>query len=661
MILLFPMTLEKILVCALLAAALLPLARWLRSTAWRVGLTVLFLGCVGATLVWQQRIETREQARAALREKSPRQSRHDGYAGSETCKSCHPNPYASWHNSYHRTMTQYPSSQSVSGKFDHVTLELNGDLYHLERRGEEFRVDMVDPDWSYVRILQRAAHQKGQAKEPPPVANPPRKNLPISLLTGSHHMQAYWVPSHYGNMQFGFPFTYLFEAARWVPRDDVFLFPPHGAFTMQVWNVNCIACHATAGQPRQDPRTKIIDTHAAEMGIACEACHGPAAPHVTANLDPTRRYARHRAGGPDGTIFNPARQNHVMSSEACGQCHAIRHKLSAENWNQRGPAFRPGGNLEADHPLVHYDGTNLHAPGNEKKRALMEGSFWSDGMVRVSGREFNGLAASGCFKRGELSCLSCHSLHQYTDPDDQLAAGMDGNPACLQCHAEYAANLERHTHHPVGSSGSLCYNCHMPHTSYGLLKGIRSHHINSPTVKASLATGRPNACNLCHLDKTLAWSGRKLNAWYGQPVEQLSPEQETTSAAVLWALTGDAGQRALIAWHLGWQPAKEVSGNGWLAPHLAQLLEDPYSAVRYIAQRSLKRLPGYEQFSFDYIGPAAARLQARRQALDIWSKQAKPVTGANSEVLLDPAGALQQEEVARLLRQRNDRRVELLE
>jgi len=58
----------------------------------------------------------------------------------------------------------------------------------------------------------------------------------------------------------------------------------------------------------------------------------------------------------------------------------------------------------------------------------------------------------------------------------------------------------------------------MPHTSYGLLKGIRSHQINSPTVKASLATGRPNACNLCHLDKTLAWSGQKLNEWYWQPV-----------------------------------------------------------------------------------------------------------------------------------------------
>ena len=166
-----------------------------------------------------------------------------------------------------------------------------------------------------------------------------------------------------------------------------------------------------------------------------------------------------------------------------------------------------------------YDGVGLNAPGQEQKRGLMEGSFWSDGQVRVSGREFNGLAASACFKRGEMSCLSCHSLHHYQDPDDQLGARMEGNQACLQCHSSFAAKLESHTHHRAESTGSLCYNCHMPFTTYGLLKAIRSHTITSPTVRSSLATGRPNACNLCHLDKSLGWTAQKLNGWYGQPGE----------------------------------------------------------------------------------------------------------------------------------------------
>jgi hypothetical protein len=31
-----------------------------------------------------------------------------------------------------------------------------------------------------------------------------------------------------------------------------------------------------------------------------------------------------------------------------------------------------------------------------------------------------------------------------------------------------------HTHHASNSSGNECYNCHMPHTTYGVLSAIRS-------------------------------------------------------------------------------------------------------------------------------------------------------------------------------------------
>src|SRR6516165_6670570 len=36
-----------------------------------------------------------------------------GYASSNACQSCHPAEYASWHDSYHRTMTQLATSQTV--------------------------------------------------------------------------------------------------------------------------------------------------------------------------------------------------------------------------------------------------------------------------------------------------------------------------------------------------------------------------------------------------------------------------------------------------------------------------------------------------------------------------------------------------------------------
>jgi hypothetical protein len=650
-----PMIVEWLIVGLLLGLVLVTVGQRLRSRAAQGGLLLFYLSALSATFWWQHRILHTEKTRAAFQEKVPTQGRPGGYVSSDNCKACHPDQYASWHRSYHRTMTQLASPETVRGKFEGVSLQLEGDAYHLERRGEEFWVDMVDPDW-------RSAQPRGAASLPSserPASHRAKKQ--ITMLTGSHHMQAYWVASEHGNKQFSFPFTYLFEDERWVPRNDVFLFDPTLRFSHQVWNVGCISCHATAGQPRQDPKTKLSQTRTAELGIACEACHGPAGQHVEANSDPTRRYSLHQSGKSDPTIANPGRQNHIQSSEACGQCHAIRRNHRQEDWNLEGVAYRPGENLEARAPLIQYDGANLYAPGQERKRALMEGSFWSDGQVRVSGREFNGLVASGCFQRGELSCLSCHSLHHYQSNDDQLAPGMEGNRACLQCHADFSRKLEQHTHHRAGSSGSLCYNCHMPHTTYGLLKAIRSHTIDSPRVQTTLKSGRPNACNLCHLDQTLDWTSRKLHEWYSQPLEALNDEQKSTSAALQSLLKGDAGQRALLAWHFGWEPAKEISSASWMPPHLAQLLVDPYSAVRYITQRSLKRHPGYEHLSYDFIGPPLERAQARDRALEIWRATPTPVNHPGNSVLLQPNGLLQEGKVKSLLEQRDNRRMELLE
>jgi predicted CXXCH cytochrome family protein len=520
---------------------------------------------------------------------------------------------------------------------------------------------MVDPDWEYVEVLKRLS--RGEAGPIPPTfyAVAPRIEKRVGMLTGSHFMQTYWVASKHGNMQFSLPFTYVFEMNRWVPRNDVFLIDPARPWVPDVWNVNCILCHATAGQPRQDAKTAVIDSRAAELGIACEACHGPAAEHVRANSEPTRRYALHYSKRPDPTIFNPARADHIKSSETCGQCHAIRIKARLAEWQQHGLPFRPGGDIESCAPLNRFDAAALNAAVGDARRRTMEGSFWSDGMVRVSGREFSGMAGSACYKKGGLSCLSCHSMHQYVSNDNQLASRGNGNEACLQCHSAIGTRLETHTRHRAASSGSLCYNCHMPHTTYGLLKAIRSHWIDSPSVQSSLDIGRPNACNLCHLDRSLGWTARYLKDWFGTPPPALSPEQEGTSAAVTWILAGDAGQRALLAWHFGWEPALQTSGRDWAAPYLAELLQDPYSVVRHISNRSLQRSPGFENFSYDYIGPMPERAWARERALGIWRAQIHSNAVARPALFLDASGALQQEKFSALLRRRDNRSLELLE
>jgi predicted CXXCH cytochrome family protein len=283
-------------------------------------------------------------------------------------------------------------------------------------------------------------------------------------------------------------------------------------------------------------------------------------------------------------------------------------------------------------------------------------------MVRVSGREHSAMVESACFTSFELSCLSCHSMHS-SSPDDQLAHGMETNRACLQCHGEYSSadRLRAHTHHAPNSSGSECYNCHMPHTTYGLLKAIRSHHIDSPNVQSSISTGRPNACNLCHLDQSLGFAATHLHEWYEQPLPTLDEDLQDISAAVLWALRGDAGQRALVAWHMGWPAATQTSGNDWIAPYLAHLLNDPYPAVRYIAQRSLRQLPSFESFRYDFIASPHQLIEYSNAAKSHWTQQTHARDSSRESVLINADGWIQSETFNRLAGQRDDRLMDLRE
>jgi predicted CXXCH cytochrome family protein len=628
-----------------------------RISAWLKGTTVLLIGATAAVCAWQLNGRLARQAVSAqqLADRTPSEGRPGGYLSSDKCESCHPSQYDSWHHSYHRTMTQLASPRSVLGRFDNVTLELDGKSYFLQRRGDEYWVHMEDPEWEAALAAGAIRAAKGPA---------PRVWKRVGLLTGSHHMQAYWVPSSMGKQQIIFPFAWLNDDQRWVPFHQTFLRDPAQPPSMHVWNANCINCHATAGQPRVDPETHLMSTRAGELGIACEACHGPGQAHVAANRNLIRRYLLHWRKQADPTIINPKRLPARLSSEICGQCHGIKWITDSADWRVNGFRYRPGDELDNTSPLVRP--TRLKAQPWLKEPlarnpAFLDDHYWSDGMVRVSGRDFSGLVEAPCHQRGTLACVSCHSLHE-SNPANQLAKGMDSNEACFQCHGSMRNKLPQHTHHPPNSSGSNCYNCHMPHTVYGLLKAIRSHQIDSPTVQATLATGRPNACNLCHLDRSLGWTSKYLSEWYGQPQPSLTDDQQHISAAVLGALQGDAGIRALYAYSMGWEDARRASGEQWLVPCLAILLDDPYSAVRYIAYRSLRNLSNASvaSTSYDFIAPAAARHRAAQNILDGWSK-GKTTDRTGPEILLKPDCELYQEKVLQLLEHRDNRSMDLQE
>ena len=249
-----------------------------------------------------------------------------------------------------------------------------------------------------------------------------------------------------------------------------------------------------------------------------------------------------------------------------------------------------------------------------------------------------------------------------SDPNDQLARGMRSNQACLQCHKEMANDITAHTRHAANSAGSNCYNCHMPHTSYGLLKAIRGHTIETPDVATTLETGRPNACNLCPLDKTLDWTAEHLAKRTDQPKAKVPPIHQTTAASAVWLLNGDAGQRALAAWHMGWEPALLASGSGWPSPLLADTLTAPYSAVRYLAHKALVKQPGFVAYKYDFVADEAKRLAKQKEAMGIWLREQRlKIPLPAGPVLLNAQGVRDVDRVQTLIRTRDNRPMRLRE
>ena len=540
-------------------------------------------------------------------------------------------------------MTQVAGPQSVVPSFENIHLQSRGRTYDLERRGDEYWITMTDPQTEHDAQAGGGGSPGGQ---PPPV-----KAQKVALTTGSHIAQTYWVASGTGLWQV--PWLYHIEEKKWIPDNDSFLLPPDTQRLFHRWNTNCVKCHTSAPFPGWAAESG-YRTRVAEFGIACEACHGPGEKHVRFREGRESQPASVPPAEEPDPITNPSKLTPTLASQVCAQCHSSHREGNLENWLARGSTFRPGEELEKK--------VKIHRPNTPETKADYGQGYWADGTCRTGGDEYLGLIASKCFEGGKLSCLSCHSMHGYASTTDQLRPKMDGNQACLQCHEEMRDKLQEHTHHADSSSGSQCMNCHMPHITYALFKGIRSHRIDSPSAAVTAKTGRPAACNLCHLDKPLGWTADKLTQWYGQPEVELTEAQKTTSAAVTMALQGDAAERAISAWHLGWEPARQASREDWQAPFLAYLLDDPYSVVRYVSYRSLKKLSGFQEFPYDFLAPKPRRLEARKEALEIWQVQSRPPMGEQAKsILLNEQGDLQVEAVEAMLKKRDNRRITIFE
>ena len=249
---------------------------------------IVFIVCAVITVVvgvlWSPDVDE------DLRKDLPEQATGQGFTTSVTCQACHPAQYDAWHRSYHRTMTQVATPSTVLGTFDDIVLEDRGFQYRFELRGDEIWAEMPDPYW-FERPLWIMRLFDANWPE-----RPPRIEARVVMSTGSHHMQNYWIrrPEPDDGALVQLPWVWLIHEKRWIPNQDSFLGPP--SISVQGpnrWSATCSQCHSVATEPRTSESRDRFDARTVELGIACEACHGPAEQHVGFYQSPVRRYLRY--------------------------------------------------------------------------------------------------------------------------------------------------------------------------------------------------------------------------------------------------------------------------------------------------------------------------------------------------------------------------------
>lgn len=494
--------------------------------------------------------------------------------GSDRCASCHPAEHATWHHSYHRTMTQRAEGDAVLAPFEGERLEALG--FSATMTGGHAR--------PHVRI---------ERVDPEPGVDPVMLDVDIELTVGSHRYQQYVARIDRGGgpqERWRLPVAWHVELSRWIHINEAFL-TPEGAWGeredylrhLSRWNDNCIFCHNTEPVPGRDDEGR-FDTEVAELGIACEACHGAASAHVQRHAWPLRRVlAGIVADEGDGSIAHPGRMSTARHADVCGRCHGNRIAQDLDQVMRQGDGFTPGHPLsEVSRPILR-DSTLAGQPGEP-----FTARFWPDGTPRLSAYEYQALQLSACHLDGEgLGCGDCHTMHG-PEPSMQLWPGHDGAAVCQRCH-EPGSLSDASASGGHGRHGEAvgCEGCHAPRITYGLLEGMMSHRITVPRPGRWLdRDDQPDACTQCHVDHSRQWAADALDAWARGDAP--SSADAEPSRVALDLLGGDPIQRALAAHALSW-PEAPVDARARMA-WLVDVLEDDYPAVRWFGFRGLRAM-----------------------------------------------------------------------
>ena len=155
----------------------------------------------------------------------------------------------------------------------------------------------------------------------------------------------------------------------------------------------------------------------------------------------------------------------------------------------------------------------------------------------------------------------------------------------------------------------------MPDLVYGLVGVHLSHRIESPEPARAARDHRPDACTLCHVDRSRSWAVQASARWYG--ARQHVAAQPELAEVTRMLFGGDPIERAVAAHALGKPTAQLPSAEQPRA--LGMLLDvldvDAYPAVRRIAERSLRaRLAAERAELLPLLAAYSAELEPARRS-----------------------------------------------
>ena len=474
------------------------------------------------------------------------------YVGSKACARCHQGDYDQWERSLHIRMTKPVAEATVLGDFS-----------------ESARLAAHDRQFEFGR-------SNGQPFMTVTFGASKPETFSVDYTLGFKRFQGYLSTLPDGRM-YVLPAFWHVESRRWIDWKEITPVPDGAHGLRQVWNTNCFNCHGTNIAQGFNVTTRRYETSWTEMGVGCEACHGPGRKHVelidAARKDPSLK--------PGGTleIYSSPYGSPRQSFDTCAYCHGNKQNVFV--------GFAAGERYE-DYALPFL----ISAPIPETDQ---QGEFWPDGRPNRFNRP-QALMQSGCFKAGEVACTSCHVAHGSSNPYSlkvDITRGRDGDALCTQCHTAFASQpsavgarlpaigpeptrdrsrpstaVEQHTFHAADSEGSRCISCHMSDVNWRLLIRRRDHTFQAPVPEMTAAFGVPNACTTCHDDRPPEWAAKYMDQWWGD------------------------GDRRRAALSLADTMYRAGSGDGSVLPELARLAIDRSQGaiVRASAVQFIERL-----------------------------------------------------------------------